>query len=99
PFQWEWCGETHPMSYNDLLATSLGGFSMGEMTYRVSSEILDNQATGATRFFKEFGSFFVDPIRGINRLISGRSTTNHDNPTDPMDWRPPHGSTLFALGV
>jgi len=98
-FFWECCGETHPMSYNDLISTSLGGFTMGEMTYRLSSEILDNQARGASRFFKETASFFVDPIRGINRLISGRATSPDENPKDPMDWRPPHGSTLFGLGV
>lgn len=98
-FFWECCGETHPMSYNDLISTTVGGITMGEMTYRLSSEILDNQATGKTRFFKEFGSFFVDPIRGLNRLISGRSRSTYDNPTDPLDWRPPHGSTLLGLGV
>lgn len=98
-FMWEFAGETHPMSYNDLIATSVGGFTMGEITYRLSSEILDNRATGGKRFFKEFSSFIVDPIRGLNRLISGRSTTPHANPTEPMDWRPPHGSTLVGVGV
>jgi opacity protein-like surface antigen len=98
-FMWEFAGETHPMSYNDLISTTVGGITMGEMTYRLSSEILDNRATGGKRFFKEFSSFIVDPIRGLNRLISGRSATSHANPTDPMDWRPPHGSTLVGLGV
>jgi hypothetical protein len=98
-FMWEFAGETHPMSYNDMIATSVGGFTIGEMTYRLSSEILDNQARGKTRFFKELSSFFVDPVRGLNRLISGRSSASHENPTDLMDWRPPHGSTLFGLGV
>jgi opacity protein-like surface antigen len=98
-FFWECCGETHPMSYNDMIATTVGGITMGEVTYRLSSEILDNQATGGKRFFKELSSFVIDPVRGLNRLISGRSTTKYKNPTDDMDWRPPHGSTLFGLGV
>jgi len=98
-FFWECCGETHPMSYNDMIATSFGGFTIGEMTYRLSSEILDNRATGKKRFFKEASSFIVDPIRGLNRLISGRSTSTYDNPTEPLDWRPPHGSTLLGMGV
>jgi hypothetical protein len=98
-FFWECCGETHPMSYNDLIATTVGGIAMGEMTYRLSSEILDNQATGAGRFFKELGAFVVDPIRGLNRLISGRNNTTYDNPTEPLDWRPPHASTLFGVGA
>src|SRR5262249_22305798 len=81
-FYWECCGETHPMSYNARIATSFGGFTMGEMTYRLSSEILDNQATGKKRVFKEAAGFLVAPIRGINRLISGRASSTYDNPTD-----------------
>jgi uncharacterized protein DUF3943 len=98
-FFWECCGETHPMSYNDLIATSFGGFTIGELTYRLSSEILDNRATGKKRLFKEVSSFIVDPMRGLNRLISGRSTSVYDNPQEAMDWRPPHGSTMLGLGV
>jgi len=96
---WECCGETHPMSYNDMIATSIGGFTLGEMTYRLSSEILGNQATGAKRVVKEVGAFLVDPVRGLNRLISGRSTSTYDPPKDPMDWRPPRGKTLLGVGT
>jgi hypothetical protein len=98
-FFWECCGETHPISYNDMIATSIGGFTLGEMTYRLSSEILGNQATGAKRVFKEIGAFVVNPVRGLNRLISGRSSSVYDTPKDPMDWRPPRGSTLLGVGV
>jgi hypothetical protein len=98
-FFWECCGETHPISYNDMIATSIGGFTLGEMTYRLSSEILGNQSRGAKRVVKEVGAFLVDPIRGINRLISGKSTSTYDSPADPMDWRPPRGKTLLGVGV
>jgi len=98
-FMWECCGETHPMSYNDMIATSIGGFTLGEMTYRLSSEILGNQATGAKRVVKEVGAFLVDPVRGLNRLLSGRSTSTYDPPKDPMDWRPPRGKTLLGVGT
>jgi hypothetical protein len=98
-FWWECCGETHPMSLNDMVATSMGGWTLGETWYRLSSEVLDNQATGKGRFFKELGSFFIDPVRGLNRLISGRSRAIDANPTDPMDWRPPHGASLVGLGA
>jgi len=98
-FFWECCGETHPMSLNDMASTTLGGIALGEMQYRLTSEILDNQATGSSRFFKEFGSFFVDPVREFNRILSGRSGGTADNPTDPMDWRPPHGANLLMLGA
>jgi hypothetical protein len=98
-FFWECCGETHPISYNDMIATSVGGFTLGEMTYRLSSEILGNQSRGAKRVFKEVAAFVVNPVRGVNRLISGRTTSTYDNPTDPMDWRPPRGKTLLGVGV
>lgn len=87
-FHWEWMGETHPMSFNDLVSTGVGGAAMGETMYRFSSMMLDNEATGSRRFFREAGSFIVDPIRGFNRLISGRAWKVQPNPSDPMDTNP-----------
>src|SRR6185503_4266754 len=51
------------------------------------------------RVFKEVGAFLVNPVRGFNRLISGRTFSTYDNPKDPMDWRPPRGKTLLGVGV
>ena len=36
-FQWECCGETHYMSLNDWITTSIGGAAVGETMYRLSS--------------------------------------------------------------
>jgi hypothetical protein len=83
-FMWEFAGETHPMSYNDMIATSVGGFTMGEMTYRLSSEILNNKATGGTRFFKEFSSFVVDPVRGST--ASSRAAARLRTRTPRTPW-------------
>jgi hypothetical protein len=47
----------------------------------------------------ELGAFFVDPIRGFNRFFSGDAMRPANNPVDPMDWRPPGGSTFAATGV
>ncbi|HXV14646.1 MAG TPA: DUF3943 domain-containing protein, partial [Candidatus Krumholzibacteria bacterium] len=85
---WEWMGETHPMSFNDLVSTGIGGAAMGETMYRFSSMMLDNEATGMRRFWREAGSFITDPIRGFNRLVSGRAWKVSDNPTDRMDTNP-----------
>ena len=63
------------------------------------SEILNNQSRGMGRFWREFGGFFVDPIRGFNRLVSGDAKSTSDNPDDPMDWRPQGGRTMVATGV
>ena len=30
-FVWECCGETHPMSFNDMISTGIGGIARGEV--------------------------------------------------------------------
>jgi len=97
-FVWEAFGETHPMSWNDLLNTSIGGIAVGEMSYRMSSLVLDNQARGAGRTWREVGGFLIDPIRGFNRLLSGKSSRVYANPTDPMDWNPPGQQNWIMFG-
>ena len=98
-FFWECCGETHPMAFNDLVSTSLGGIAWGEAAYRLSSEILDNQAQGKGRFFKEVAGLLIDPIRGLNRALSGRWGEVHDNPVESLDWRPKDKTVLWMTGV
>jgi hypothetical protein len=95
---WECCGETHPMSFNDMFSTTLGGIALGEMGYRLSSKILDNTVTKG-RFWRELAAMAADPVRGANRLISGASRHDRTNPSDPMDWRPPGGGSYLAVGV
>jgi hypothetical protein len=98
-FFWECCGETHPMSYNDLISTGVGGMAVGEEMYRVSSQLLDNRATGKGRFLREAGSFIVDPVRGFNRVLSGRVSAAHDNPSEPLDWRGPQARFFVMTGA
>jgi len=70
---WELFMEIEEPSNNDLFTTTLGGIMLGEITYRVSSLILDDSATGAERTWREIGAAFINPVRGINRLIKGQS--------------------------
>jgi uncharacterized protein DUF3943 len=98
-FFWECCGETHPMSFNDMVATGLGGIAFGEATYRLSGEILNNQDTGKSRFFREFGAFLVNPIRGFNRALSGAWGRQYANPTEPLDWRPEEKRSFLVAGA
>jgi hypothetical protein len=79
-FMWEYFCETHHPSINDWVATSIGGITLGESTFRLSSMILDNTATGSSRFWKELGGFLVNPMRGLNRIISGNASRVHANP-------------------
>jgi uncharacterized protein DUF3943 len=87
-FLWECCGETHPMSFNDMVSTGIGGIARGEVLYRISSLILDNTKSGKGRWGQEGAALLVDPIRGFNRLVSGDATEVKGNPVDPYDWRP-----------
>jgi hypothetical protein len=98
-FFWECCGETHPMSYNDMIATGVGGVAVGEQMYRLSSQLLDNRAKGKERYLREAGAFIIDPPRGFNRLLSGRSADQHDNPSEPLDWRGPHARFFVMTGA
>jgi hypothetical protein len=68
---WELLAETEPPSRNDLVATSFGGVLLGEILYRLSSEILDDRDAGFPRLAREAGAAVVSPMRGANRLIDG----------------------------
>ncbi len=98
-FIWESAGETHPMSYNDMISTGIGGMAFGETMYRLSSEILDNTATGGGRTWREIGAFLVDPVRGFNRFLSGQASRVQGNPASPYDRRPPHYFTSLGAGI
>jgi hypothetical protein len=87
-FVWECCGETHPMSYNDLISTGIGGIARGEVMYRISSLILDNTKKGKGRVGQEIAAALVDPPRGFNRLLSGDAGEVKGNPVHPYDYRP-----------
>jgi hypothetical protein len=97
-FVWECCGETHPMSWNDMISTGIGGMARGEWAYRISSLILDNTKTGGTRILRELAAGPFNPIRTFNRFVAGgRATRVQGNPVDPYDWRPPYlGLQLYA---
>jgi hypothetical protein len=70
-FMWEMCMEINYPSRNDLITTTMGGIALGEMTYRLSSKILDERTTGSERVWREIGAFLLAPTRGVNRLFRG----------------------------
>ncbi len=74
-FMWEMFMEIEEPSNNDLITTTMGGIMLGEITWRVSSLILDDSATGSERTWREIGAGVINPIRGINRLFQGRTKT------------------------
>ena len=63
--------ENEPPAYNDQIATTIGGSLLGEVSFRISSSIIDNSASGCNRVFRELFGFLTCPMNGINRLITG----------------------------
>ena len=84
---WEMFMETDPPQANDLIQTTLGGIMVGEITYRLSSLVIDESKTGFKRVFAEALGFLIDPMRGFNRLIHGemaRVTPRNVNDVFPL---------------
>ena len=74
---WEFFGENLPPSTNDVFATSIGGIALGETAFRISSLILDDSRHGWPRFWRELLAGAVNPMRGLNRIISGDAWKRH----------------------
>ncbi len=70
---WEMFMECEYPSTNDIIATPVGGAAIGEVLYRTSDLVLDDRATGVERFGREFAAFLIDPMRGINRIVTGQA--------------------------
>lgn len=77
---WEYFAETFRPSINDWVNTSVSGVNLGEMTYRLSNMITDNEATGFTRVWTEIMGGLINPVRAINRLITGEASRVFTNP-------------------
>ncbi len=79
---WGYFMENDQPSKNDLIMTGLAGAGLGEVEYRLSSQVLDDTATGGERTWREILAFMINPIRGFNRLIYGDaarvSSTNRE---------------------
>lgn len=68
---WEFFGEKEPPAINDLIATTVGGIAIGEITHRISALILNDRSRGFRRFLREFASTVVNPMQGFNRIVTG----------------------------
>lgn len=68
---WELFCETNRPAVNDLLSTGIGGAAIGEVTHRASDIFFDNTRRGADRVIREIIGSFLNPVRGIHRIMSG----------------------------
>ncbi|HEY0434537.1 MAG TPA: DUF3943 domain-containing protein, partial [Chitinophagaceae bacterium] len=69
---WEYFGENTRPSINDIINTPISGMFLGEIVYRISSNILDDRKRGAGRAWREIFAGIVDPPRALNRLTQGK---------------------------
>ena len=72
--EWEYFAENTLPSYNDIINTPINGIFLGEIFYRLGSNILDDQTTGADRFFREMAVAIMTPTRFFSRLLQGKLT-------------------------
>jgi hypothetical protein len=70
---WEYFAENTRPSYNDIINTPVNGAFLGEILYRLSSNVLDDRTRGSERVFREITAGLIDPMRGFNRLLQGKS--------------------------
>jgi hypothetical protein len=69
---WEYFGENSKPSINDIINTPISGAFLGEVLYRVSSNILDDRTRGRERVFRELFAALINPPRALNRLTQGK---------------------------
>lgn len=99
---WELFMEREYPSTNDIIATPVGGAAIGEVLYRTSDLIIDDRATGSERVGREIAGFLVSPMRGINRLLTGRawqhqSTSGRAFGIPPISVRLSTGMRMLTL--
>ena len=93
-FLWETGGETTHPSYNDQIATGIGGTFFGEALFRMASLVLEGDG-GNPGFWQELGAAVLSPPTGINRLAYGdrfKSVFPSHNPA--TFWRLQLGASL-----
>ncbi len=82
---WEICGEREPPAINDLMATTMGGICIGEVTHRISEILLNDNSRGFRRFLREAAATIINPMGGFNRIITGSAWRVRNNPQKYFD--------------
>ncbi|MDR2955109.1 MAG: DUF3943 domain-containing protein [Prevotella sp.] len=94
---WELFMENEYPSINDIIATPIGGLSVGETLYRTSDLVLDDRRTGTHRFGRELAGFLIAPTRGLSRIISGDAWKKRA--TSGKQFGVPDVSVEISMGV
>src|SRR5687768_6828352 len=62
---WEYLGENTRPSWSDLINTPLSGMFLGEIFYKLSSNILDDRTRGSQRVWREILAGLINPPRAF----------------------------------
>lgn len=92
---WELFCETNRPAVNDLFSTGVGGVALGEVAHRVSDIFFDNTRTGARRVAREVIGSFLNPVRGMHRLLSGEMFRVHPTHAGKKEMPEPYS---FQIG-
>lgn len=73
-FVWEFMLENNRPSTNDQMFSGFGGPLLGEPLFRIAKDlVIDESSSGIQRIFRETLAFVVNPVVGVDRLITGKS--------------------------
>jgi hypothetical protein len=78
---WEIAGESDKPAINDLINTTFGGITWGEMTHRFAQRLAHNWRTGRRKNMLDAMGIMVDPMKGASHLLAGRKPQTA-GPTD-----------------
>ena len=81
-YLWETFAENQAPAPNDFINTSFGGIVLGEMTYRLSSRIVNNNSRGFKRQASEVLGMIINPMNGLNRIFDGKWGRHSYEPAD-----------------
>lgn len=94
---WEFFMENEYPSLNDIVATPVGGMALGELTYRASDIVLNDNSTGWERFGREAAALLIAPTRGLTRIINGDAWRHR--PTTGRQFGIPNVAIEFSAGM
>ncbi|MHB1688696.1 MAG: DUF3943 domain-containing protein [Ignavibacteriaceae bacterium] len=100
-YMWKIFGETGVPEREDLINTTFTGVFLGEILYRLSSNVLDDQSTGSERIFREIAAGLIDPVRFTSRLFQGKLlhvTSEEEYQKEPLNITLAAGTHLINDG-
>jgi hypothetical protein len=88
--EWKYFFENDQPSYADLINTTVNGTYVGEVGYRITSNVLDDSRRGWDRVWRELVVGLISPTRFLSRLVTGKLWEVAPGPElekEPMDAR------------